>query len=1235
LLHRKTYVNSQLPIYSVYRKAHILARNLQNLPEIIGWIFEPQVAFQPLQTSFPQSAQITFFGSSKLSRPSTIRATLAITIVLVLASATLHAQTGILLGKLTDNQSTPLVEATVTLRNLATGATSQTTTGKNGSYRFQDLAPGEYSLAASIPQLGNGGIDGILISPSHTTRVQAALLLELPPPPILPEVEAHSADPIASTIAAEDLNALPLTSRDWQAFAAIAPGVNTIPQSGAGGQLPGQSGGHDGSSADSSETLSLDAASALADPPAIDGIPSAPAFRLPDQRQATDSQSVGESAIQSVTVRPGNAPAGEANPPASINITTRHGENGFHGQVFYLNRQNLFNARNPFTRILEETSPAAGIAIATFAAQPYTPPISRQTFGLGLGRQFKPKGTGSDKLFWFAALDGLYDNDPAVASLRHPADFFLQPTIPDLDMLAARLGPGNLQSSAACPAGGLPANAIEEQAAACYSGFLEQMVGMLGPVPRTSVEAQLFGRIDWNVTERHHLSAEANTAYQNAPSGALTRASETYASHSFGNSQSSEFLAVAKLDSFLTANLLSAATFEFRRHNQTDSPQSPPTTGLEAELLPYTSGTLPQIVADTRDGFVLGNPTSVGKGSYPLENSFVAHEIFSYVRGAHLLKAGASFDHVSDSVNTLVNQNGSFAYADVLNFISDAAAIETFGFATYNPTGDYHNCDATGRVYSRGIQTSLGGLGSLPCYASFSQRIGPSDWHLSTNDLAAFVTDQWQPAHNFTLSAGLRVQLQQLPPAIASVRNNDPKLSENLPANPLNFAPRLGLAWSPSSGTVLRLGAGLYYGRIDNSALLAALTQTGSLNGDLNFFFRPTDFGAPLFPLAYPVAPQNAVAPGAVSFAPHFRNQEIDQAVFSLEQRLPSHWVLSLSAMASLGRRLPISADTNLDTTPTPATPANITYAVVDSINGGPIKSPTITVPLYSERIDTGYQQLATIESRANSTYQAEMIKLVRNGGHGLSLRAHYLYAHATDWNPNESGNVAVNDILDPKDFSLEYGTSNLDIRHSAAATILYATPALRGNKARDWAGILANGWAIAAVGQYRSGLPYTMRTGGYIPGFYSESGSLFQGVATGMNGSGGDNRLYGIGSNGVDYNLGRNTFRYPATWTADARLTKRLFLPKGKEMEFFGESFNLFNHQNVTLLETTGYTVRRGTPPSDPFSAPGPPTLNFMSGLTRTGQPSETPEFGKPLDVNATNFYHPRQFQLGLRMRF
>ena len=107
----------------------------------------------------------------------------------------------------------------------------------------------------------------------------------------------------------------------------------------------------------------------------------------------------------------------------------------------------------------------------------------------------------------------------------------------------------------------------------------------------------------------------------------------------------------------------------------------------------------------------------------------------------------------------------------------------------------------------------------------------------------------------------------------------------------------------------------------------------------------------------------------------------------------------------------------------------------------GPIKAAQITVPFYASTASTGvagwlnpnYQQVNSMESKANSTYEAAMVKLTRYSSRGLSLHAHYTYAHAMDWNPDES---PLDPVDTDNDFRQEYGTSNLDVRHSAAAMI-------------------------------------------------------------------------------------------------------------------------------------------------------------------------------------------------------
>jgi hypothetical protein len=602
----------------------------------------------------------------------------------------------------------------------------------------------------------------------------------------------------------------------------------------------------------------------------------------------------------------------------------------------------------------------------------------------------------------------------------------------------------------------------------------------------------------------------------------------------------------------------------------------------------------------------------------------------------------------------LRNQSGTYVFSKVENFISDAKVFQKLGFADALDEANPHNCDQTGKTW-RTTNGQLEGLGALPCYTYYSQMIGPTNWHLSTNDWSGYATTQWQPSKIAVFSAGLRWEREQMPPPIAALANSDLPLTEKLPDLGNQWSPRFSLAIGAphSRWPVLSLGYGMYYGRTESTTIETALTQTGSLKGDLYFFMRPSDDlqrgsgGAPSFPYVLSAPPGSVVKPGAVEFASNFRNPEVHQAVAAIEQPLPGRVELTAGAMLSLGRRLPVFIDTNL--APPPTDPQSqqlqsITYDVCDQVptgpgNGacgnlglGPIKATRITVPFYASTASVGvagwlnpdYQQTDQITSMANSTYEAAVVKLVRYGSRGLSFHAHYTYSHAMDWNPDESP-------LDPNpaNFSQEYGTSNLDVRHSAAALVTYEAPW----KVHNMAGRLANGWILSGVGQFHGGLPYTMRVTGSVP---EEFNPTIIGLRPGMNGSGGDNRVYGVGNDGVTYNIGRNTYRYPNTWKVDLRLAKRFDLGEMRQFEVMAESFNLFNHQNVTEIETTGYYIEPGSPPSTSGGSATPPSLNFLTGLyvnPKTGLP--VPAFGQPLNINGSDFYRERQIQLGLRMRF
>jgi hypothetical protein len=1194
------------------------------------------------------------------------------------------AASGSIAGRLTDLHSVPLDGATVIVRNQATGAEARTSTARNGTYKFVGLDAGEYTLEADSEQLGQGSLEGILVTAGHESRLQTAMRLEFPPPkPIqlvfhdipqvaqlvsaalpaeplqtlslsgqsLPLREMPVAAPVLTAMLAVDpLRALPLAGRPWPATAqhavefaqpqhspiqaaaqdvdpvtsavtttVSAAELQALPANGRRWQdfvldTPTAEAASDGTSQSSLRGAGQEPAETT-----VDGANTRLAF---GGQSGTGQNSMGqawggrrgpavsEAAIREVQTAAGNVEARGARAAGGrVNVETERGANGLHGQGFLYDRQNTWGAQNPFTQWIKNTGTAAA---PVFTPEAYTPPDHETSWGVGLGSQIR-----RDKLFWFGALDSYRRNDPGLATVKNPAVFFAQasacdsacPSDSDMKLLSTRLGSSNNPLAAGV---------------AAYSSILEKLGGLLGPAPRTASQWTGFGRIDLQAAERHRFTLEGTGAEWDSPGGGMTRVSETYGSHSFGSSQASQEWLLARWEAFITPNLLAVTQGSAGRNIQSARPSTP--SGYESTLLgPNVWGQLPQIVVDSRYGFTIGNPSRFGHGSYPDEHLYEAQESLDWVRGSLLVKAGFDVSHNSDATSLLRNQTGTYTYANVVNFASDALVFQNFQMTDPLDPRHEHNCDQTGKAWTNSAGEPMG-LGPLPCYSYYSQTMGPTDWRLSTNDWAGYVTSQWKAGKLLVLSAGLRWEREQLPPPIAKVDNPELPLTEKLPSLGNNWGPRVSLALgnAESHWPVARLGYGIYYGRTENATVETALTQTGSLSGDLNFFLRPTDNlnagGAPPFPYVLAGLPGSVVKPGAVEFAPGFRNPEVHQAVAALEEALPAHVQLTASAMVSLGRRLPVSIDTNFDPQ---VNPGFITYAVEDSTGKGPIKTPQIKVPFYaswpadnsatgfSGRLNQDYQQITQIMSRANSTYDAAMLKITRYGRRGLSLHAHYTYSHAMDWNPNESTQVAGSDVLDPANFSQEYGTSNLDVRHAAAVMAIWEAPW----KLRNWAARLGNGWMVSGIGQFHSGLPYTMRTSGSLAGEFTSTGLLVEALGPGMNGSGGDNRVYGVG---------RSTYRYPSTWKADLRLGKSFDLGQMRKLELLAESFNLFNHQNVTELETTGYYIERSS------SAGELPTLNFLTGLK-----ANTTAFGQPLNVNATNFYRERQIQIGLRMQF
>ena len=191
-----------------------------------------------------------------------------------------------------------------------------------------------------------------------------------------------------------------------------------------------------------------------------------------------------------------------------------------------------------------------------------------------------------------------------------------------------------------------------------------------------------------------------------------------------------------------------------------------------------------------------------------------------------------------------------------------------------------------------------------------------------------------------------------------------------------------------------------------------------------------------------------------------------------------------------------------------------------------------------------------------------------------------YTFSKSVD-NISVDGNGFTNTI-DNFNLNLNRGRSDVDRPHVFNMAASYTLPIGKGLKfggnMPGWANSLVGGWDIGILSNWQSGSPFTVSsqratTSGQTTWADYTGDRTIGGVDRRGDGvffySADENKRFTYPVAGEIGNSGRNSFRNPRYFNADASLIKRFKLFETHAVTFRAEAYNVFNNVNFTGLST------------------------------------------------------------------
>jgi outer membrane receptor protein involved in Fe transport len=496
----------------------------------------------------------------------------------------------------------------------------------------------------------------------------------------------------------------------------------------------------------------------------------------------------------------------------------------------------------------------------------------------------------------------------------------------------------------------------------------------------------------------------------------------------------------------------------------------------------------------------------------------------------------------------------------------------------------------------------------------------------NSKDLGLFFQDDIRVTPKLTFNLGVRYDKQFL--AAPPVRNPDPALiaagldTSRQPNDSNNFGPRAGFSYAFDDKTVLRGGYGIFYGRTTAIMLGTAHSNNGINILGLTLNCTTTPNPCPVYPNVFNTAP-NAAAnrPNLFMFANNYQQPYVQQGRLGIERELRKNLSLSVTYLYFRGVHLSRTRDINLcppvaTTAVDPATGQTFTIQRFPGATLTPLAgcapqtvSFTTNTPL---RSFLNYNRINLFENSANSRYSGLAVQARKRfspshwmpffDGSGSQFLLSYTFSKAEDDKPDQTsvvpgGGDDFKIAQNPFNLRDEWSYSDADQRHRFVFSSVFEVGKVKSTS--KLLRILFNDYSLSGITQIQSGFAYSAQIGADIN----------------RDGNSRDDRVPGFR---------RNSFRTPAVYQSDARITRTIRTSETTKLRLILEGFNIWNRTNVGLAPGGGYFSFVNINQYTSFTP-----VAATSTLTLI-RPAPGVAFGLPRSIIT-----PRQLQLAIKFDF